>query len=98
PHCNSTTTGTVFPKLNVSVKPSAGDAVFWTNMDATESKAINSIHGGCAVWEGEKLAATLWIRSRHQQLLHAPLRSGRFDIEKLIHPRLEYMGVTRVGA
>ncbi|KAK5983350.1 Proline HYdroxylase [Trichostrongylus colubriformis] len=89
--------GTVFPKLNVSVKASAGDAVFWTNMDATERKAIKSIHGGCTVWEGEKLAATLWIRSRHQQLLHAPLQSGRFDIEKLIHPRLEYMGVTRVS-
>ncbi|KAK5964662.1 Oxoglutarate iron-dependent oxygenase domain containing protein, partial [Trichostrongylus colubriformis] len=89
--------GTVFPNLNVSVKASAGDAVFWTNMDATESKAIKSIHGGCTVWEGEKLAATLWIRSKHQQLLHAPLQSGRFDIEKLIHPRLEFIGVTRVN-
>ncbi|KAK5977934.1 Oxoglutarate iron-dependent oxygenase domain containing protein, partial [Trichostrongylus colubriformis] len=30
--------GTIFPELNVAVKPSAGDVVFWTNMDASESE------------------------------------------------------------
>uniref|UniRef100_A0A7I4YS00 Fe2OG dioxygenase domain-containing protein n=1 Tax=Haemonchus contortus TaxID=6289 RepID=A0A7I4YS00_HAECO len=88
--------GTVFPYLGITVMPSPGDAVFWTNMNVSREKEFNSLHGGCAIWEGEKIASTLWIRAKDQDLLQSPLQNGKLDIRKLIRPRLEYMGVTPI--
>lgn len=55
--------GTTFSKSNVFVKPSVGDAVFfsyvgadgWTDFGLTE-------HSGCPVHRGEKWVLTQWIR------------------------------------
>ncbi|KAK6018977.1 oxidoreductase, 2OG-Fe(II) oxygenase family protein [Ostertagia ostertagi] len=89
--------GTVFPSLGTTVMPSSGDALLWTNMNANEEVNLDSLHGGCAVWEGEKIAAVLWIRANGQDLLRSSYRNGRLDIGKLIRPRVEYFGMTRAN-
>ncbi|PIO75278.1 oxidoreductase, 2OG-Fe(II) oxygenase family protein [Teladorsagia circumcincta] len=126
--------GTVFPSVGATVMPSSGDALFWTNMKASEEikvmavfskkppptetcknptvieifrngvfreylvikiiQDLDSLHGGCAVWEGEKIAAVLWIRANGQDLLRSTDQNGRMDIKKLIRPRVEYFGMT----
>lgn len=86
--------GTVFPHLDVTVMPSPGDVVFWTNMDAHEDLANKTLHGACVVKEGVKIATTLWIRAKDQDMLLSPLHDGRFDINKLVHPNLAFFGMT----
>ncbi|PIO75277.1 oxidoreductase, 2OG-Fe(II) oxygenase family protein [Teladorsagia circumcincta] len=87
--------GTVFPLLDTTVMPAAGDALFWTNMNASEEVDLDSLHAGCAVWEGEKVTAALWIRANGQDLLRSTDQNGRMDIRKLIRPQMEYIGRTR---
>uniref|UniRef100_A0A183GT92 Fe2OG dioxygenase domain-containing protein n=1 Tax=Heligmosomoides polygyrus TaxID=6339 RepID=A0A183GT92_HELPZ len=86
--------GTVFPHLDVTVMPSPGDVIFWTNMDAHEDLANKTLHGACVVEEGVKIATTLWIRAKDQDMLLSPLHDGRFDINKLVHPNLAFFGMT----
>ncbi|VDO76214.1 unnamed protein product [Heligmosomoides polygyrus] len=88
--------GTVFPEVGITVMPTPGDAVFFTNMHPDESLDKNSLHGACVVREGVKIAMVLWIRSKDQDLLRSPLRSGRFDINKLIRPNLYFLGKTPI--
>ncbi|KAK5979010.1 hypothetical protein GCK32_020136 [Trichostrongylus colubriformis] len=80
--------GTTFPLLNITVMPSIGDVVFWTNMNIYQGLNGKSLHGGCPVWEGEKVIATLWIRSYDQELLETMTSKGHMDIAKLIDPNL----------
>ncbi|PIO75265.1 oxidoreductase, 2OG-Fe(II) oxygenase family protein [Teladorsagia circumcincta] len=80
--------------VGATVMPSSGDALFWTNMKASQEIDLDSLHGGCAVWEGEKIAAVLWIRANGQDLLRSTDQNGRMDIRKLIRPRVEYFGMT----
>ena len=72
--------GTVFPTLDLSVHPNSGDALLWFNMKADESQEYRSLHGGCPVVEGEKTAATFWIRARGQEFrIKCPRNSDTFD-------------------
>lgn len=53
--------GTVFPDLNLEVLPKKGNAVFFSYPEANPSS--KSLHGGSPVLEGEKWAATKWMRA-----------------------------------
>lgn len=53
---------TVFPDLDLRVKPTPGSAVFFNYAQA--HPASLSLHGGDPVTAGEKWVATLWLRER----------------------------------
>lgn len=55
---------THFPKLSVTIRPKAGDAVAFTNTLADGSVDPLSLHAGLPVVQGVKWLATRWIR-RH---------------------------------
>ncbi|XP_030554018.1 prolyl 4-hydroxylase subunit alpha-1-like isoform X1 [Drosophila novamexicana] len=53
---------TVFPRLDLVVQPERGKVLHWYNMlPATFDYDRRSLHGGCPVLIGEKLALTNWI-------------------------------------
>lgn len=54
---------TGFPKLDLTVTPKKGNAIFFENIN-TENKQpyIESLHSGEPIINGEKWLATLWIR------------------------------------
>ena len=61
---------TRFPKLDYSVKPKRGKAVFFWVSDATGNTQYTydeTLHGGDPVLQGEKYIATQWIRFGSQQ-------------------------------
>ncbi|XP_064469405.1 prolyl 4-hydroxylase subunit alpha-1-like [Ornithodoros turicata] len=71
---------TVFPKLDIEVRPKAGLALFWFNMKTagesetdyvrtwseTRTRDMRTLHGSCPVLRGSKWIATKWIRERGQ--------------------------------
>ena len=57
---------TTFPKLNKTVSPKKGRAVFFENINTESNKPyIDSLHAGEPVEQGEKWLATLWIRNNN---------------------------------
>lgn len=52
---------TAFPLLNTRVRPLAGRAVLFRNLEADGSVCKESVHAGLPVIEGEKYALNLWI-------------------------------------
>ncbi|KAK5974086.1 hypothetical protein GCK32_013626, partial [Trichostrongylus colubriformis] len=60
----------------------AGDVVSWTNVNYTGEMEVDALHGGCPVYEGEKIAATLWIRMKGQDLFRSA--SNRLNIRELM--------------
>ncbi|KAK5986458.1 Fe2OG dioxygenase domain-containing protein [Trichostrongylus colubriformis] len=74
--------GTVFPKMHKAAHPEAGDVVFWTNVNYTGEIEVDALHGGCPVYEGEKIAATLWIRMKGQDLFRSA--SNQLNIRELM--------------
>lgn len=55
---------TQFPKLGVTIRPKAGDAIAFTNTLADDATDPQSIHAGLPVTQGVKWLATRWIRKR----------------------------------
>ncbi|KQO05556.1 2OG-Fe(II) oxygenase [Sphingomonas sp. Leaf242] len=55
---------THFPKLGVTIRPKAGDAVSFTNTLADDTTDPQSLHAGLPVVQGVKWLATRWIRKR----------------------------------
>ena len=51
---------TSFPHLEISFKPKAGHAVFWTSSACPDW----ALHAGEPVTEGTKLIATVWVRGQ----------------------------------
>lgn len=47
-----------------AVKPVKGDALLLFNLHPDATADQSSLHGGCAVHEGEKWTATKWIHTR----------------------------------
>lgn len=60
--------GTVFPLLNVTITPKAGDALFWFDSQTDGGMDTQTLHGGCPVVMGTKAIATMWIREFAQEL------------------------------
>ncbi len=57
---------TSFPKLQLSVKPQKGKAVFFENFNVDNNQPyIESLHAGEPVVKGEKWLATLWLRGKN---------------------------------
>ncbi|PIO75268.1 oxidoreductase, 2OG-Fe(II) oxygenase family protein [Teladorsagia circumcincta] len=76
--------------LQPATRGGAGDAIFWTNVNVNEEQDPNSLHAACPVWEGEKVATTLWVHAADQELLRKSSLKGGFDIDKLINPHRKY--------
>jgi prolyl 4-hydroxylase len=55
---------TVFPRVNIHIKPRKGDAVLFYNCTPNGMVDPNSFHGGARVIAGEKWIMTKWIRER----------------------------------
>jgi len=53
---------TIFPRLDIKVKPVRGDALLFYNCDAKGVVDTRTLHGGAPVIRGEKWIATRWIR------------------------------------
>jgi prolyl 4-hydroxylase len=54
---------TIFPKVNIKIKPVKGNAVLFYNCAPDGREDPLTLHGGAPVKKGEKWIATKWIRS-----------------------------------
>ncbi len=59
---------TLFPRLDLRIEPTMGEAIAFDNLDASGSPAARSLHAGEPVEAGEKWLASLWIRERSVKL------------------------------
>lgn len=59
---------TIFPTLGVEFNPIKGSALFFEYMNEDKTLEIHSLHGGGAVYEGEKWVATKWYREKTYNL------------------------------
>lgn len=55
---------TVFPELELTVRPRRGSAVYFEYCNGTGDLDSRLLHAGCPVSKGEKWIATKWIRQR----------------------------------
>ncbi len=53
---------TIFPRLNIKVKPQKGDALLFFDCRLDGKVDPNTFHGGAPVTRGEKWLATKWLR------------------------------------
>jgi prolyl 4-hydroxylase len=56
--------GTAFPTLGLEVRPRAGSALFFSNVDEHGNIDPATLHAGLPVVSGVKLIATKWLRAR----------------------------------
>ena len=52
---------TVFTKINATVNPTRGSAVFWHNMHANGNLDYRTMHAGCPVLFGQKWVSNKWL-------------------------------------
>uniref|UniRef100_A0A1I7SZC7 Fe2OG dioxygenase domain-containing protein n=1 Tax=Caenorhabditis tropicalis TaxID=1561998 RepID=A0A1I7SZC7_9PELO len=76
--------GTVFPSIGTTIRTNAGDAFFWFDAQADESQEDLSNHGGCPIYEGQKVITTLWIRALNQPILPMASTGSPIDASWLI--------------
>ena len=57
---------TVFPILNVAIRPKKGSALFWFNTHRHGEGELQTLHAGCPIISGTKWIANFWIRERPQ--------------------------------
>ena len=57
---------TIFPNLDLSIKPTKGTALFWFNFDSKMQDYDQIIHMGCPVIRGNKWLANKWIKFNAQ--------------------------------
>ena len=70
---------------DLKVDPVPGDAVLWVNMQADERKEQDSLHGACPTWEGQRIAASMWIRARGQEFIfRCPPDSVHFGVSSFL--------------
>ncbi len=62
---------TVFPKLRLTVTPRRGTAIYFAYFDERDGPDPRLLHGGMPVEEGEKWAATKWLRQRRHRTIAA---------------------------
>uniref|UniRef100_A0A671P4R1 Zgc:152670 n=1 Tax=Sinocyclocheilus anshuiensis TaxID=1608454 RepID=A0A671P4R1_9TELE len=58
---------TVFPQVDVALKPKKGSAVFWYNLHKNGNVDLNTKHAGCPVLRGNKWVANKWIHEFGQE-------------------------------
>ncbi|CAD5223253.1 unnamed protein product [Bursaphelenchus okinawaensis] len=76
--------GTVFPNLELVVQPGAGDLLLWFNADSNDDREYNSLHAGCPIEKGQKMAVSLWLRGNFQDQLYCPTYSSRYTSYDMI--------------
>ncbi|CAO4381406.1 unnamed protein product [Caenorhabditis nigoni] len=76
--------GTVFPSIGTTIKIDEGDAFFWFNAQADESQEMLSDHGGCPIYSGRKVIATLWIRAKDQPVIPMAASGSPIDASWMI--------------
>ncbi|KAL1396875.1 hypothetical protein pipiens_010189 [Culex pipiens pipiens] len=59
---------TVFPRLNLAVRPRKGTAIFWYNLHRN-GKGQKAPHAACPVLIGSKWVANKWIHEHHQEFV-----------------------------
>ncbi|EGT49115.1 CBN-PHY-4 protein [Caenorhabditis brenneri] len=59
---------TVFPKINLNIRPKAGDVIVWLNTLSSGESDPQTLHAACPIKEGNKIGATLWVHSKGQEL------------------------------
>lgn len=55
---------TTFPRLGVTIHPSPGTAIFWSNLDDDHRPHVLSLHSSMPVLGGRKIVITSWYRER----------------------------------
>ncbi|KAF8788355.1 Prolyl 4-hydroxylase subunit alpha-1 like protein [Argiope bruennichi] len=58
---------TVFPRLNITVWPKKGSALFWHNVKSNGIGDILTLHGACPVVTGSKWVTNVWFHERGQE-------------------------------
>ncbi|EFO88109.1 CRE-PHY-4 protein [Caenorhabditis remanei] len=58
---------TVFPKINLNIRPKAGDVVVWLNTLPSGESDSQTLHAACPIKEGTKIGATLWVHAKGQE-------------------------------
>ncbi|GIY57587.1 prolyl 4-hydroxylase subunit alpha-2 [Caerostris darwini] len=58
---------TVFPRLNITVWPKKGSALFWYNVKSNGVGDILTLHGACPVVTGSKWVTNVWFHERGQE-------------------------------
>ena len=48
--------GFAMPELDIYIKPKPGRMVVWHNVDRNGENDLHSLHGGCPVFSGNKVA------------------------------------------
>ena len=56
---------TIFPSLNLSIKPQKGMAVYFEYFYNDQAVNELTLHGGSPVIKGEKWVATQWMRKKN---------------------------------
>ncbi|CAG2172651.1 unnamed protein product, partial [Oppiella nova] len=73
---------TVFPYLNVAIKPKKGSALFWYNLKKSGLIDMQTLHCGCPVLMGDKWIATKWIPEARQEF-HKPCTLDKYELNYL---------------
>lgn len=60
---------TVFPFLELSVKPQKGSAVFWYNLMPSGAMDARTMHASCPILHGNKWVANKWIHEVGQEFI-----------------------------
>ena len=71
---------TQFPKLGVTIRPKAGDAIAFANTLSDDTTDPRSLHAGLPVTQGVKWLATRWIRKHPFDAWAGPETSVLSDI------------------
>lgn len=58
---------TTFPRLNLTVWPKKGSALFWHNVKSSGVGDILTLHGACPVVVGSKWVSNVWFHERGQE-------------------------------
>ncbi|XP_039232777.1 prolyl 4-hydroxylase subunit alpha-1 [Drosophila yakuba] len=57
---------TIFPRINITVTPKKGSAVFWYNLHNSGALHLETLHSACPVISGSKYVLTKWINELPQ--------------------------------
>ncbi|XP_049868039.1 prolyl 4-hydroxylase subunit alpha-2-like [Pectinophora gossypiella] len=60
---------TVFTKLNLTVFPEKGAALYWDNLHVSGERDFRTEHAACPVLRGSKWVVTKWIEGQGQELV-----------------------------
>ncbi|EDX15026.1 prolyl 4-hydroxylase subunit alpha-1 isoform X1 [Drosophila simulans] len=80
--------GTYFPRINLTVFPQPGSALFWYNLDTNGNDHMGSLHTGCPVIVGSKWVMSKWINDMGQEFTRPCIDSSSSSKEVLSAERL----------